>query len=339
MFMELSEVKHVDAKDSQKAVYWLKEYGDRARIIAGATDLLSLMKDRIEGPGLKTPEVLVNIKTIPGMNEIGYDKSGRLRIGAGVTLDRIETSQIIGEKFPILSQAASQVGTLQLRNMGTLGGNICQRPRCMYFRHPHFICRKKGGKMCFAITGEHRDYYAIINNGKCVTAHPSDMAPALVALNAKVVIAGSDGKREIPLQELFLGPNEVNETILQPDEILTEFLVPNRKEKLYQFFLKQRIRRSFDFALTSVAAVAQIDQEVCTEIRMVLGGVAPFPYVALEAEQVLKGKKFSDELISMAADASVKEARPLPMNNYKKDLTRVSVIQVLKMIWQKSLTT
>jgi xanthine dehydrogenase YagS FAD-binding subunit len=339
MFMELPEVKHVDAKDFQKAVYWLKEYGDRARVIAGATDLLSLMKDRIEGPGLRTPEVLVNVKTIPEMNEIGHDKSGWLRIGAGVTLDRIETSQIINEKFPILSQAASQVGTIQLRNMGTLGGNICQRPRCMYFRHPHFVCRKKGGEKCFAIGGEHRDHYAIINNGKCVMAHPSDMAPALVALNAKVVIAGSDGKREIPLQKLFLGPNEVTETILQPEEILTEFLVPNQKEKLYQLFLKQRIRRSFDFALTSVAAVAQIDKEVCTDIRMVLGGVAPFPYVAMEVEQVLKGKKFSNELISTAADASVKGARPLPMNNYKRDLTRVSVLRVLKMLWQKSVAS
>ena len=336
MFMELPEIEHVDAWDSGEAVHWLHEYGDRAKVIAGATDLLGLMKDRIEGPDCRIPEILVNIKTIPQMNQISHDENGGLRIGAGVTLDQIEASQIINEKYPILSQAASQVGTIQLRNMGTIGGNICQRPRCMYFRHPHFVCRKKGGKKCFAITGEHRDYYSILNNGKCVTAHPSDMAPALAALNAKVVIAGSEGKREMPLQDFFLGPNNVAETILRPDELLTDFLLPNKKETTYQFFLKQRIRRSFDFALASVAAVATIDREVCKEIKIVLGGVAPFPYVAREAEDVLRGKKFSEDLISMAAEASVKEVRPLPMNGYKKDLTRVSVIRVLRTLWHTS---
>lgn len=340
MFMELPEIKHVDARDLQEAVYWLNEYGDRAKVIAGGTDLLSLMKDRIQGPGLKTPEILINIKTVPEMNQIKYDENGWLRIGAGVTLDRIETSEIIKEKWTILSQAASEVGTIQLRNMGTIGGNICQRPRCMYFRHPHFICRKKGGEKCYAITGEYRDYYSILPpKRKCVMAHPSDMAPALAALNANVVIAHSEGRREIALQDFFLGPNHVMETILRPEELLIEFRVPNQGGNTYQCFSKQRIRRSFDFALASVAAVAQIDEEVCKEISIVLGGIAPFPYVAIGAEQVLKGKKFSHKLISMAADVSVKEARPLPMNSYKRDLAKVSVKRALNTLWQESSST
>lgn len=340
MFIELPEMTHVDAKDLQEAVYWLSQHGDRARVIAGGTDLLCLMKDRITGPGLKTPEILVNVKTIPEMNQIKYDEKGWLRIGAGVTLDRIETSQIINEKCGILSQAASQVGTIQLRNMGTIGGNICQRPRCMYFRHPHFVCRKKGGEECYAITGEHRDYYSIfLKKRKCVMAHPSDMAPALVALDSNVVIVGPRGRREIALQDLFLGPDHVVETILQPDELLIEFRVPIQNGKTYQRFLKQRIRRSFDFALASVAAVAQIDEEVCKEIRIVLGGVAHFPYVARGAEQRLKGKKLSEELISMAAGDSVKEARPLRMNHYKKDLAKVCVKRALHRLWQESSPT
>ncbi|MFQ5912230.1 MAG: FAD binding domain-containing protein [Nitrospinota bacterium] len=338
--MELPEIKHVDAKDPREAVSLLCEYGDRAKVIAGATDLLGIMKDGLEGPELKTPEILVNIKTIPEMARIEYEEDGSLRIGAAVTLDRIETSQIISQKFGILSQAASVVGTLQLRNMGTIGGNICQRPRCMYFRHPHFICRKKGGEKCYAITGEHRDYYSIfLKKRKCVMAHPSDMGPALVALNANVVIAGSEGKREMALQDFFIGPDQVTETSLRPDELLVEFLVPNQGVKTYQCFSKRRIRRSFDFALASVAAVARIDEEVCREIRIVLGGVAHYPIVATGAEQVLKGKKLSDELISTAADVSVEKAQPLPMNGYKRDLTRVSVKRALHTLRQESSST
>ena len=339
MFVEIPEIKHVDAKDFEEAVYWLTEYGDRAKVIGGATDLLGLMKDRIEGPGFKTPEILVNIKTIPEMNQI-KDENDWLRIGAGVTLDRIEESRTINEKYGILAQAASGVGTIQLRNMGTIGGNVCQRPRCMYFRHPHFICRKKGGGKCYAITGDHRDYYSIfLNKRKCVMAHPSDMAPALAALNTKAVIGDSDGKREIPLQAFFLGPDQLKETILQPEELLIEFRVPNPEEKTYQCFAKQRIRRSFDFALASVAMVARIDEEVCKEIRIVLGGVAHFPYAATGAEEVLRGRRFSDELISAASEASVKEARPLRMNHYKRDLTKVCVKRALRTLWQESSST
>ncbi len=336
MLLQLPKFEHLDAKDFQEALYWLHKYGDKAKVIAGATDLLGLIKDRIEGPELRIPEILVNIKTIPEMNRIEYDKNEGLRIGAAVTLDRIETSEIIKQKFNILSQAAGEVGTTQLRNMGTIGGNICQRPRCMYFRHPHFICRKKGGTKCYAITGEHSDYYSILKIGKCIVAHPSDMAPALAALNARALITGPEGNKEIPFQEFFRGPDNVMETILQPEELLIGFLVPAHEENTYQSFLKQRIRRSFDFALSSVAAVARIDEEVCKKIRIVLGGIAPFPYVAVEAEQGLKGKRLDNDLISQAAEVSVKESRPLPMNGYKRDLTKASVRRVLNLLWKKS---
>ena len=203
MLFELPGFDHIDAKDAKEAASCLRKYGEKARIIAGATDLLGFMKDRIEGPGLKVPEVLVNIKTIPGIARIDYDEKTGLRIGAAVTLNQLATSDLIKQKFNILSQAALQVGTTQIRNMGTVGGNLCQRPRCLYFRQAHFVCFKKGGTTCYAVTGEHRFYHSIMKKGKCVMAHPSDMAPALIALKAKAIIAGSEGERGLPLEAFF----------------------------------------------------------------------------------------------------------------------------------------
>lgn len=333
MLLELPIFEHIDATDVSEAAAYLDRYGERAKVIAGATDLLSLMKDRIVGPGLKVPEVLVNIKTIPGMTGITFDEEAGLRIGAAVTLSQLATSDLIRRRFTMLSQAALQVGTTQLRNVGTLGGNVCQRPRCSYFRHPHFVCFKKGGTRCYAATGEHRYYHAIMMHGKCVMAHPSDMAPALLALKASVVIANSEGERKVPFDAFFSGPNSIAETVLKTGELLAAVEVPDQ-QNAHQIFLKQRIRHAADFALSSVAAAARMSDGVCEEIRVVLGGVAPFPHAAAEVEEMIKGRKLEERLISDAAEASVKEARPLPMNDYKVDMTKVLVRRALTLIQQ-----
>jgi xanthine dehydrogenase YagS FAD-binding subunit len=309
---ELPSLEHISVKSLDEAVSCLRKYGEKARIMAGGTDLLGLMKDRIEGPAMRIPGVLVNVKTISEMNEITDDEEGGLRIGASVTLNRLEASGVIKQKFPVLSEAARQVGTTQLRNMGTIGGNICQRPQCMYFRHPHFPCYK------------------------CVMAHPSDMAPALVALKAKGMIVGSDGTREIPLEDFFVGPDSSVETVLKPDELLTEVQVPIQRGKTHQLFLKHRIRHSSDFALSSVATVAQILDGVCQDIRIVLGGVAPFPYLASKAEEVVRGKRLTEKLISRAAKIALEGARPLRMNHYKIDLTKALVGRALTSIWREA---
>ena len=332
MLFELPSFEHVDAQDVKEVASLLQKYGGKARVIAGATDLLSLMKDRVEGPGCKIPEVLVNIKRIPDLMRIAYDEGAGLRIGAGVTLNRLATSDVIQKEFKILSQAALQVGTTQLRNVGTLGGNLCQRPRCLYFRHPHFLCFKKGGSRCNATTGEHRFYHSIMKQGRCVMAHPSDLAPALIALKAGVTIMGPDGSKKVPLQELFLGPNHYRETILKTDQYLTEIHVPTQNGGSHQVFLKERVRHSADFALSSVATVARVSGGVCEDIRIVLGGVAPFPYIASIAEEVIKGKNLDESLISQAAEVSVKGTKPLPMNRYKVDLTRALVKRALASI-------
>jgi xanthine dehydrogenase YagS FAD-binding subunit len=206
----------------------------------------------------------------------------------------------------------------------------------MYFRHPHFLCYKKGGNRCYAITGEHRDYSSILKYGKCIMAHPSDMAPALAALKAQAIITSNDGEKQIPLEDLFLGPNDFKETVLKSDEFLVGVWVPNPKGPSYQLFLKHRVRRSSDFALSSVAVVARVRDEVCQDIRIVLGGVAPFPYLASEAEEVIRGRRLSKKLISRTAEASVEGARPLPMNRYKIDLTKALVERVLTSIWSEA---
>jgi xanthine dehydrogenase YagS FAD-binding subunit len=331
MLLELPRFEHIDVTTPEHAFSCLRRYGEKASIIAGGTDLLGLLKDRVEGPELKIPEVLINIKTIPGLNQIAEEEAG-LRIGAAVTLSRLENSDVIRRNFPILSQAAHQVGTPQLRNMGTLGGNLCQRPRCMYFRHPHFLCFKKGGNKCFAVTGEHRDYHAIMKLGKCVMAHPSDTAPALIALKAEGVIAGSEGEKKVPLREFFLGANSHHETVLKSDQFLREVQIPHPRARTRQFFLKQRVRHSADFALSSVSVVAELTDGVCKDISLVLGGIAPLPVVADCAEEMVRGKRLEEGLIAEAAEAALEGAKPLPMNLYKNDLTRALVRRALVLV-------
>jgi xanthine dehydrogenase YagS FAD-binding subunit len=332
VLFELQSFEHVEAREGKEVASLLQKSGGRATVVAGATDLLSLMKDRIEGPKCKIPEILISIKRIPEMARITYGEKTGLRIGAGVILSRLVTSDVIQREFKILSQAAMEIGTTQIRNMGTLGGNLCQRPRCLYFRHHDFLCFKKGGNKCYAMAGEHRFYHSVLGHGKCVMAHPSDLAPVLIALNAEAVLMNPNGKREVPLQEFFLGPNHYAETILNPDECLAEIVIPIQNGRAHQVFLKQRIRHAADFALSSVATVAKISGRVCEDIRIVLGGVAPFPYVALMAEETIRGKKLDEGLVSQAAEASVIEAKPLRMNGYKVDLTKTLVKRALDSI-------
>jgi xanthine dehydrogenase YagS FAD-binding subunit len=332
LLYELPILEHIDAESVDEALFWLHHYGEKTKVIAGGTDLLNLLKDRIKGPKLPVPEALVNVKPVREMNRIAYDEETGLHIGSAVTLSRLETSEVIRQNFHLLLMASRQVATTQIRNMGTIGGNICQRPQCMYFRHPHFTCYKKGGSKCFAVTGEHRDYHSILEKGKCVMAHPSDMAIVLIALNARVIIANRDKVIEIPLEDFFVGGNHVTETVLKPDELVREVRVPKQKPETYSVFLKHRIRHASDFALASVAVAVQIVEGFCRDVRIVLGGIAPFPYLVSKAGEIMREKRLSKELISQTSEACVEQARPLPLNHYKKDLTRALVKQALESI-------
>ena len=163
-------------------------------------------------------------------------------------------------------------------------------------------------------------------------AHPSDLAPALIALKAEAILINPNGKRKVPLQDFFVGPNHYGETILNPDEYLAEIYIPTQTVKTGQVFIKERIRHSADFALSSVAAVARISSGVCEDVRIVLGGVAPVPYIALETEEMMQGKRLDESLISRVVEASVEGAKPLPMNGYKVDLTKTLVKRALASI-------
>ncbi len=332
LLYELPGFELDQAESLDHAVGTLKQCGERARVLAGGTDLLSLMKERIEGPGLRIPEVLVDIKHIPEMKGITYDPESGLRIGAAVTLSSLEESEIIQKKFSLLRLAAGQIGTVQIRNRGTIGGNLCQRPRCMYFRHTHFICLKKGGKTCLARTGEHRYDHAIIQKGSCAMAHPSDLAPALMALDARVDIAGPEGLKEIAVTDFLTSENPVGETVLKPDEFVVGFKVPSPQPTLRQHFMKRRIRRASDFALANVAVAAEVSDGLCGQVRIMLGGVAPSTYIASRSMEILKGKPLTGELISEAAEASVMEAKPLKNNRYKVYLATALVRRALESV-------
>jgi xanthine dehydrogenase YagS FAD-binding subunit len=329
---ELPAFEHADAKSVQEAVFWLEKWGNEARVIAGGTDLLGLMKDRLEGPQLRAPQVLINVKRIAEMKRIDHDDQLGLRIGAAVTLNQLGASDVVQKYSSILSQAARQIGTTQIRNMGTVGGNLCQRPRCMYFRHPDFLCYKKGGRTCYAVSGEHRYDHSVINYGKCVAAHPSDMAPALIALNASAVIATSKAERQVPLKDFFPSSNDYTETVLKPGELLVAVRVPNESSKTRQLFLKHRVRHASDFALASVAVAAEISEGIVRDIKIVMGGIAPFPYVAPGTAEMINTKGLDAKLISRVAKASMDGARPLPRNGYKIDLAKALVKRALESI-------
>ena len=224
---------------------------DAARPIAGGQDLLTTMKDYITRPAR-----VVNLKGIRGLDRIVADGKGGLRIGALVTLAQLEEHPVVRRNFPGLSEAAHSIATPQIRNLGTVGGNLCQRPRCWYFRLEEAVCLKKGGSECFAATGENK-YNAILGGGPSYIVHPSDLAPMLVALGGSVSVVGPDGKRIIPLEKFFTLPAEGNlrrENVLKNDEIITEIHVPASKFAAHSTYLKFKERDSLDFALASVAA-------------------------------------------------------------------------------------
>lgn len=300
------------------AVRLLSQEGTLA--IAGGQDLLGAMKD-----GLFEPERLVNLKTLSGLHEI-RETPGGLQIGALVTLAEIAEHPVVQRDYTALAQAAESVATPQIRHVGTIGGNLCQRPRCWYYRDPHTPCAKKGGEICYAVRGDNR-YHAIISPGPCYIVHPSDCAPALIALDARVTIAGPRGTRTVALKDFFQMPdkNLRGENILQRGEILTQVTVPKPRAGTRSTYLKVREKDSFDWALVSAAVVLQMQGGTCRAASVVLGGVAPVPYVSTEAARALVGKAVNAQTAAAAGKAAVAKATPLEHNAYKVPLTEAVV--------------
>jgi len=299
-----------------------KEHGKIA-VIAGGTDLLGEMKDN-----LASPERLVSIRHLAELQGVRAAGTG-LRIGAATLLADIVENPMVQERTPLLAMAAGKVGTPQIRNMGTIGGNLCQRPRCWYYRN-NFPCYKHGGNTCFSAAGEN-DYHAILQGGPSFIVHPSDTAPALVALGATARISAGSRERTVPMEKFFVTPREnvMRENVLLPNEILTAIDVPAAPAGAKAIYIKEMVREVWDFALCSVAAMVTVKDGVVTDARIVLGGVAPVPYRAAKAEAALMGKPLDEASATAAGVAAVDGARPLAKNAYKVPLAQAVVKRAL----------
>lgn len=300
---------------------------DAPRPIAGGQDLLTTMKDYTTRPAR-----VVNLKSIRGLNLIQGNARRGLTIGALVTLNQLEEHAVVRAGFPGLAEAAHSIATPQIRNLGTVGGNLCQRPRCWYFRLEEVVCLKKGGSECYAAKGENK-YNAIFGGGPSYIVHPSDLAPMLVALGASVSVVGAEGKRMIPLDKFFTLPSEGSirrENVLRNDDIITQIHVPASSFAAHSTYLKFKERESLDFALASVAAAVQLGaNKTVTQARIVLGGVAPVPWRVPEAEKFLTGKTLSGEVLKETAKMALAGAQPLEKNAYKIPLTQTLVRRAL----------
>ncbi len=291
---------------------------DRYHLMDGGTDLLTEIKDEIIGP-----EFVVDLKSIPDLSYIKKEKNG-VRIGALTSLTRLAEDPLIKNEYPALHEAANSIATLQLRNMGTAGGNLCQRPRCWYYRDPQIKCRKKGGSTCFAFRGKNK-YHAILGGGLCYIVYPSDLAPALIALDAEISINSPKGDKTIPLANFYILPkvNVRNENILAPKEVLREIKIPLRKKEEKSTYSKFTERGTWDFAVVSAAVKGTVSGGIFRDIKIVLGGVAPIPWRLTKAENLIKGKKVTEDLVRDATREALKEAKPLEENGYKKELAEI----------------
>ena len=288
-----------------------------ARILAGGTDLLGCLRDQVFNA-----EMVVSVSGIRELKGIGPRTGGGLRIGALTTLTEVAENRQVRDSYQVLAEAAAAVASPQLRNQGTLGGNLCQRPRCWYFRGD-FHCRRKGGETCFAEAGENQ-FHAILGWDRCFIVHPSDTASALTALGAKLTIAGRKGRRTIPVESFFVLPKVslLKENVLEAGELVTEILLDAPEPGARSTYRKVRDRGAFDFALVGAAIKLTMAGNQVRTARVVLSGVAPVPWRCTDAEKTLTGKPLAAANITAAAEAAVKDAIAIGKNEYKIALAR-----------------
>jgi len=289
-----------------------------AMLKAGGVDLLDLLKEH-----LVTPTLIVDISQIKELREVTIDSAnGALRIGALTTFAQIAKHADVQKGWPALTQVAAGAATPQIRNLATIGGNLCQRPRCWYFRQEDYHCRKKGGTRCFALEGENR-YHSIFANQTCASTHPSAAAVPLLAYGATVQVMNKEGKeRTLPLADFFLAPERDvrREHVLAQDEILTAVSVPSLPQEASSAYFNLKHKQSFDWPLVEVAVVLYLAGSTIRDARVVLGSVAPVPLRSAAAEKVLVGSSINDTTATRAGQAATEGATPLAHNAYKVPL-------------------
>ena len=308
---------YVNATNEREALAGLDAQRGRVLPIAGGMDLVGLMKNYIA-----QPERLVNVKNLDKTITM---QGGGARIGAAATLIELVEHAGLAKAYPALTSAAEEVGTPQIRNAGTVGGNIMQRPRCWYFRHEEFHCLKKGGARCFAVDGENQ-YHAIFGGGPCHIVHPSSLAVPLIAYGAKFRVVGPGGEREIDAGQFFELPAEnlYGETVLRSNELLTHVILPpqgNAKSATYEV----RFKQSHDWPMAMASVNLAMDGNRVKTARVVMGAVAPVPWRTEAAEQALAGKTISEAVATEAAAAAVRGATPMSQNAYKVQVARTAV--------------
>jgi xanthine dehydrogenase YagS FAD-binding subunit len=310
-----------DAATVQEAVTLMNKFGPTSKVLGGGSDLVGgIMKDWVHGKGQPYPEKLIDVTAIPELVGINIAASGSATIGAATTLTSIVESEDLKKKWAVFTDSAASVASPLIRNFGTLGGNIHQRPRCWFYRGENFDCYKKGGDFCFAVTGDNR-YHAIIGGELCYIVHPSDTATSLLALNASATVASPSGRKTVAFDTYFIGPREdvLRENVLKHDELLVNVTIPQLAANTKTAWIKLKDRQVYDFALVSVAAVVTQENGVWKDGRIVLGGVSPVPYRAKVVEQALAGKNIKDTIKQAAATIRT-VARPMSLNAYKVDI-------------------
>ena len=309
---------YVNAANEKEAIAALGTERGKFLPLAGGMDLLALMKDYVA-----QPDRLVNVKSLD--RTIRKTPEGGLRIGAAVTLAELAAHADASKLYPALVQAAAEIGTPQIRNAGTIGGNLNQRPRCWYFRNEEFNCLKKGGSRCFAVDGENQ-YHAIFGDGPCHIVHPSSLAVPAIAMNATFRIVGPAGERQVAAADYYQMPdrNLFGETVLAPNELLTHVILPApgaARNATYEV----RFKQSHDWPLAIASVSLSMDGKTVRGARIVMGAVAPVPWRSAPAEASLTGKAISEEAAMAAADAAVTGVKPMTQNAYKVQIARTAV--------------
>jgi xanthine dehydrogenase YagS FAD-binding subunit len=304
----------------------LQDPAEQALPIAGGSDLIGLLKDDVVHS-----ERLISLAGIAELRDCRLNQDG-LHLGALVTLAELEHDTRLQGPYRMLAEAARGVATPEIRNQGTLGGNLCQRPRCFHYRSALIPCLKKGGLACPAIESPHQQYLSVMGGEGCFCVHASDLAPVLMAMGARVWLEGPAGQRSMVLESFFAGPEQDvrRENVLAPGEVITAVTVPALAEDWRGAFLKARERTAGDFPLVSVATGFAWRHGVIQQASVVLGGVAPVPWRSPEAEAVLEGQAPSEEVAEQAAAAAFAMAQPLANNDYKVDIGRALVARAIQ---------
>jgi xanthine dehydrogenase YagS FAD-binding subunit len=309
---------YVNPANVQEAVAALSPERGRVLPLAGGMDLVALMKDYI-----LTPERVVNVKKLDAT--IADAPGGGVRIGAAATLVDIESHARLAKEYAAVTQAAAEVGTPQIRNLGTLGGNLMQRPRCWYYRNEEFPCLKKGGATCYSVGGENQ-FHAIFGGGPCHIVHPSSLAVPLIAFGATIHIVGPRGEREMVAEDFFELPdrNLYGETALRHDELVTAVSLPaaeGRRSATYEV----RFKQSHDWPIAFASVALQMQGNTVSDARVVLGAVAPIPWRVPAAEEALKGQTIDELVAARAAEAALERAQPMSQNAYKIQVAKTAV--------------